>query len=62
MFVFGILCVFMRSRSLVTEEEGDFQSEAPEATLVRGMLYQSTVKKGDILLNRLKKLARIIDF
>lgn len=45
-----------------THSKSDFQSEAPEATLVRGMLYQSTVKKGDILLNRLKKLARIIDF
>lgn len=41
---------------------GSFQAEAPEATLVRGVLYQSTVKKGDILLNRLKKLARVIDF
>lgn len=45
-----------------THCKSDFQSEAPEATLVRGMLYQATVKKGDILLNRLKKLARIIDF
>lgn len=45
-----------------THSKSECQTEAPEATLVRGTLYQSTVKKGDILLNRLKKLARIIDF
>ncbi|RZF42002.1 hypothetical protein LSTR_LSTR003507 [Laodelphax striatellus] len=36
--------------------------EAPEASLDRGILYQTTVKRGDILLNRLKKLARVMDF
>ncbi|XP_075211417.1 regulatory particle non-ATPase 7 [Lycorma delicatula] len=36
--------------------------EAPEASLDRGLLYQTTVKRGDILLNRLKKLARVMDF
>ncbi|KAL1124208.1 hypothetical protein AAG570_001978 [Ranatra chinensis] len=28
----------------------------------RGLLYKATVKRGDILLNRLKKLARVMDF
>lgn len=36
--------------------------EAPEASLDRNLLYQTTVKRGDILLNRLKKLARVMDF
>lgn len=36
--------------------------EAPEASLDRNILYQTTVKRGDILLNRLKKLARVMDF
>ncbi|XP_026677402.1 26S proteasome non-ATPase regulatory subunit 6-like [Diaphorina citri] len=43
-------------------EKGDCRSEAPEASLDRGILYQTTVKRGDIFLNRLKKLARVIDF
>lgn len=38
------------------------QLGAPESRLERGILYQTTVKKGDILLNRLKKLARVMDF
>lgn len=36
--------------------------EAPEASLDRNLLYQTSVKRGDILLNRLKKLARVMDF
>lgn len=36
--------------------------EAPDASLDRNILYQTTVKRGDILLNRLKKLARVMDF
>lgn len=43
-------------------EKGDCRSEAPEASLDRGILYQTTVKRGDVFLNRLKKLARVIDF
>ncbi|PSN37230.1 26S proteasome non-ATPase regulatory subunit 6 [Blattella germanica] len=35
---------------------------APEATYERGVMYQVTIKHGDILLNRLKKLARVMDF
>lgn len=31
-------------------------------TLDRGTLYQTTVKRGDVFLNRLKKLARVCDF
>ncbi|CAH0775969.1 unnamed protein product [Bemisia tabaci] len=40
----------------------NYISDAPEVSLDRNILYQQTVKKGDILLNRLKKLARVMDF
>jgi 26S proteasome regulatory subunit N7 len=36
--------------------------ETPDFELDRGLLYKTTVRKGDILLNRLKKLARVMDF
>jgi len=48
--------------SVVTSHSITGQTAAPECTLVRGEMYQATVKKGDILLNRLKKLARVMDF
>lgn len=37
-------------------------SQSKEAPEDRNLLYQTTVKRGDILLNRLKKLARVMDF
>lgn len=40
-------------------EKGHYQEAS---TLDRGILYQTTVKRGDVFLNRLKKLARVCDF
>lgn len=34
----------------------------PDIELDRSLLYKATVRRGDILLNRLKKLARVMDF
>uniref|UniRef100_A0A224XQY2 26S proteasome non-ATPase regulatory subunit 6 n=1 Tax=Panstrongylus lignarius TaxID=156445 RepID=A0A224XQY2_9HEMI len=36
--------------------------DATDMDMDRSILYKTTVKKGDILLNRLKKLARVMDF
>ncbi|CAL7941231.1 unnamed protein product [Xylocopa violacea] len=34
------------------------RSQAPDASCDRGLIYQNTIKKGDALLNRLKKLSQ----
>ncbi|CAK9799111.1 26S proteasome non-ATPase regulatory subunit 6 [Anthophora quadrimaculata] len=36
--------------------------QAPTAKCDRGLIYQNTIKKGDALLNRLKKLGQVIDY
>lgn len=36
--------------------------DATDMDMDRSILYKTTVKRGDILLNRLKKLARVMDF
>ncbi|KAF6205758.1 hypothetical protein GE061_019931 [Apolygus lucorum] len=54
------------ARSVVTSvhlsDEAMRLKDTSDLDMDRSMLYKSTVKGGDILLNRLKKLARVMDF
>ncbi|KAJ9598228.1 hypothetical protein L9F63_011049 [Diploptera punctata] len=42
--------------------ENNLSASVPEAMYKQGIMYQVTIKHGDILLNRLKKLGRVMDF
>ncbi|XP_069698386.1 26S proteasome non-ATPase regulatory subunit 6-like [Periplaneta americana] len=52
------------TNSYVNDDKAGTQlpENAPEATYQRDIMYQNTIKHGDHLLNRLKKLTRIMDF
>lgn len=54
------------ARSVVTSvhlsDEAMRLKDISDLDMDRSMLYKATVKGGDILLNRLKKLARVMDF
>ncbi|OAD54787.1 26S proteasome non-ATPase regulatory subunit 6 [Eufriesea mexicana] len=41
---------------------GCIRGQAPDASCDRGLIYQNTIKKGDALLNRLKKLSQVINY
>nr|KAF7423149.1 hypothetical protein H0235_008432 [Vespula pensylvanica] len=38
------------------------RGQPPDASCDRGLVYQNTIKRGDMLLNRLKKLGQVIEF
>ena len=51
------------ARAIVTvSAAGCDRGRAPDATCDRGLSYQNAIKRGDTLLNRLKKLGEVIDF
>ncbi|XP_014248171.1 26S proteasome non-ATPase regulatory subunit 6 isoform X2 [Cimex lectularius] len=54
------------ARTVVTSvhlsDEAMRVKDVSDLDMDRSMLYKTTVKRGDILLNRLKKLARVMDF
>lgn len=51
------------ARTIVTiSAAGCNRGQAPDVTCDRGLIYQNTIKKGDALLNRLKKLGQVINF
>lgn len=54
------------ARSVITSvhlsDEALRVKDSSDLDLDRSLLYKTTVKRGDLLLNRLKKLARVMDF
>ncbi|KAI4485383.1 hypothetical protein M0804_006888 [Polistes exclamans] len=51
------------SATVVTvSSSGCDRGQSPNACSDRGLVYHNTIKRGDVLLNRLKKLGQVIEF